>query len=293
MGQLHMLLLGLSSSSLPPAAQLPSGTTDTCERRIRTQLEAARAVDTTFHLALSGAGAGGAQLRYFGARHTYDSTDAQLPEIEAVWHDLRPTVAFFEGTVTFIGPTRGASVARSAEPGLVRFLAQRDSIPARSLEPEAPDEAHYLLSFFSAEQVVLFYVTRPLTQYRDGARIGGRPFGRAALDSVLPKLLTRVQATAELAGAVLDTAAYRAAFARWFPGLDPLDTPSRWFNPERTSEETGSKFFNDVNRASSAYRDLHMYRLLASAWKPNARIIAVVGRAHIPAQAQALVCALQ
>ena len=291
MGQLHVLLLGLLSAPLSLSAQLRSGVTDTCERRLRTQLEAARTGDTTFHLSLSGDG--GVRLYYFGARHTYDSTDAQLPEIEAMWHDLRPTVAFFEGTGAFTGPTRGTSVARSAEPGLVRYLARRDSIPARSLEPAAADEAHYLLSLFSAEQVVLFYVSRPLTQYRDGARIGGRPFGRAALDSVLPRLLTQVQATTELAGAVPDTAAYRAVFTRWFPGLDPLDTPSPWFNPERTSEETGSKFFNDVNRASSAYRDLHMYRLLVSAWKPNARIIAVVGRAHIPAQAPALACALQ
>jgi len=30
--------------------------------------------------------------------------------------------------------------------------------------------------------------------------------------------------------------------------------------------ETGSKFHNDIDRALSAFRDVHMYRLLARAW---------------------------
>jgi hypothetical protein len=213
--------------------------------------------------------------------------------MESVWVEVQPTVAFFEGTGKFIGSTLGSSVARSAEPGLVRYLAARDSIPARSLEPPVEDEFSHLHSLFSAEQLVLFYVTRPLTQYRDAARIGGRGFGRAALDSVLPRILAQVRAFKELTDAVPDTAAYRATFARWFPGMDPLDTPSGWFSPERTSAETGSRFVNDVNRASSAYRDLYMFRLLVAAWQPGARLFAVVGRAHIPAQAEALRCALR
>lgn len=49
---------------------------------------------------------------------------------------------------------------------------------------------------------------------------------------------------------------------------------------------------NDVNRASSAFGDLYMYRLLASTWKPGTRIFAAVGRAHVRAQAVALRCAL-
>jgi hypothetical protein len=264
-----------------------------CEARLRTQLDAARSGDQTFNLDLSGPSGGGARLRYLGMRHTYDSTDTQLTEIQAVWEELKPTVVFFEGTSNFVGPTLNASVARSAEPGVLRYLAARDSIPARSLEPPIADEVQALLRSFTAEQLVLFYVTRPLTQIRDMNRVGGKLYGKPALDSALVPLLARVRTTAALAEAVPDTAAYRAAFARWFPSLDPSDTPSGWFNPERTSAETGSKFVNDVNRGSSAFRDLYMYRLLASAWGPGVRIFAAVGRAHVPAQAEALRCALQ
>ncbi len=144
-----------------------------------------------------------------------------------------------------------------------------------------------LLSTFTAEQLVLFYVTRPVVELRDR-----RKLAPAALDTLFPQLLTQAHAVGALAGAVPDMAAYRMAFARWFPGLDPAGTPASWFDPLHASTETGSRFLNDVNRASSAFRDLYMYRLLVAAWQPGARIFAAVGRDHIPAQAAALGCAL-
>jgi hypothetical protein len=287
----HAAFLAIGFASASGAQDSRRLAVKACESRLRTQLSAARSGNQTFHLDVTGPG--GARLRYFGARHTYDSTDAQVGEIEAAWREVHPTVAFFEGTGTFIGATPGTSIARSTEAGLIRFLAARDSIPARSLEPPLGDEVRELLSSFSAEQIALFYVTRPITQYRDAARRGGRVFGRLQLDSVLPRLVTLVGETRPLADAVPDVAAYHAAFSHWFPGLDPTDTPGQWFNPERTAGETGSKFLNDVNRASSAFRDLHMYRLLASTSKPSVRILAVVGRAHVAAQAEALRCALK
>jgi hypothetical protein len=49
---------------------------------------------------------------------------------------------------------------------------------------------------------------------------------------------------------------------------------------------------NDINRELSAFRDIYMYRLIAHTWRPGVRIFAEVGRDHIPAQAEALKCAL-
>src|ERR1041385_7920626 len=249
-----------------------------CEPRLRSQLEASRSGDRTFKLDLTATD--GARLRYFGSRHTNDTADAQIAEIDSIWRAFRPTVAFYEGTGTFIGPTAQASVARSEEAGLVRFLAKRDSVPARTLEPTAAEEVQALLGQFTAEQLALFYVTRPLTQYRDGAQRGAAAYTRAQLDSILQLLVTRVLHADGLSATLPDTAAYHRAF----PGVNPLDTPAGWFDPEHTSAETGSKFMNDVNRASSAFRDLHMYRLLASATSGGARVFAVVGRSHVPAQ---------
>src|ERR1043165_8170673 len=81
-----------------------------CEPRLRSQLEASRSGDRTFNLDLPAAD--GARLRYFGSRHTNDTADAQIAEIDSIWRAFRPTVAFYEGTGTFIGPTARASSAR-------------------------------------------------------------------------------------------------------------------------------------------------------------------------------------
>jgi hypothetical protein len=75
--------------------------------------------------------------------------------------------------------------------------------------------------------------------------------------------------------------------------MDPLAVPDRWLDPERTSAERGSLFFNDVNRASSMFRDEFMYDQLAAALQVSgARVFAEVARDHIPAQAAALRCVL-
>lgn len=75
--------------------------------------------------------------------------------------------------------------------------------------------------------------------------------------------------------------------------MDPLAVPDRWIDPQHTSAETGSLFFNDVNRASSMFRDEYMYDQLAAALQGSgARVFAEVGRDPIPAQAAALRCVL-
>src|SRR5207237_382313 len=149
-------------------------------------------------------------------------------------------------------------------------------------------EVTALLRKFTAEQLVLFYVTRSVTEERDRRSLAGPD-----VNALIEPNLVREHATPQLSGALPDVAAYRAACARWFPGMDPTVAPARWFDPLRTSAETRSIFFNDVNRESSAFRDVYMYRALVNAWRPGVRIFAEVGRDHIPAQAAALRCALQ
>jgi len=276
------LTLSFAATASSAAAQQAGGRAARCEKQLLTQLDAAKSARFfSFDLADTMR----TQLRYVGARHSTDSLDTQVAEFEALWRDLRPTIAFYEGTGTLVGPTVRMSYARSMEPGLVRFLARQDGVEARSLEPTRSDEVDALLKTFTAEQLMLFFVTRPVTELRDLKRIHA-----ASLDSVLGVLLAEQHSVSGLRATVRDPAEYRAAFRKWFADLDPFNTPSGWFNPERTSAQTGSRFMNDVNRASSAFRDAYMYRLLIAAWQPGARIFAVVGRAHVSAQAPALLC---
>lgn len=209
-------------------------------------------------------------------------------EMQKRWTELQPTVAYFEGTGNFIGATLTESLERSGEPGLVRYLARDGGIVANSLEPSTDQEVESLLKSFTAEQLILFYVARAVVEERDR-----RGVSTASVDSLLGQNLDQIHRVTKLAATLPTADAFRAAFNRWFPDMNPAAAPTNWFDPLRTSEMTGSKFLNDVNRASSALRDVHMYQTLAASWKPGARIFAEVGRDHIPAQAAALRCALR
>jgi hypothetical protein len=277
-----LLALAIGGPSPSPSADLIAN----CEPKVVAQGVAAQ--DPARPFALDLRGRNGARLVYVGVRHTFDPADAQFADRKKSWDDLRPTDAFYEGTGAFVGGSLEASIQRAGEPGLVRYFASLAQTPSHSLEPPRQAEVDALLKTFTAEQIVLFYVVRSASEARDRQHPSG-----PQLESIFAQALDQFHKVPQLAGALPDMPAFRAAYDRWFPGQDPAAAPALWFDPRQTSAETGSRFFNDVNRASSAFRDVYMYRLLAAAAKPGARIFAEVGRDHIPAQAAALKCALQ
>jgi hypothetical protein len=70
---------------------------------------------------------------YIGARHSNDPTDLQFLDIKKAWDDLRPTVAFYEGAGIQMWSTTEQAIREAGEPGLVQFLAEKDSIRSISL----------------------------------------------------------------------------------------------------------------------------------------------------------------
>lgn len=256
-----------------------------CRALVISQMDAARDRKRPFHLDLQGPG--GTHLVYVGVRHTNDPTDSQFVAMSAAWDALRPTIAFYEGPVGSASSSPDTAVRRGGEPGFLRYLSRQSGVPARSLEPSRAAEVDALSKTFPPEQLIMFFSLRIVNEIRTRQHAAGR-----ALDSAFALALADTHRRApQLATALPDTTALRAAFARIFPNLDPLFVPDRWFDPEHTSAETGSVFFNEVNRASSLFRDDYMFDQLATALQvPGARVFAEVGRDHIPAQAAALRC---
>lgn len=257
-----------------------------CEQRIMSQADARQNPDRPLNLDLHAGN--NARLVYLGMLHKFDPLDSQFVAMQSAWRELHPTILFYEGTDTRIGVSAEESISKFGEPGLARFLAAKDSVPARSLEPSRDDEIAALLEKFSPEQLVMFFSIRPVTEART-RRAAPKP----ALDSLLSLALAQAHRNTHLRDVLPDTSALRARFARLVPDMDVTQVPDGWFDPLRTSAQTGSRFFNDVNRASSMFREVYMFRQLAGAAIPGARIFAEVGRDHIPAQAAALRCALE
>ena len=229
------------------------------------------------------------KLHYFGAEHSSDPAHAQFAEIEKRWGASKPTVAFYEGPNRPLAASAEETIKQAGESGFVRFLATRDQIPFRSLEPAPQEEAAYIMKKYTAEQVMLFYVLRETARLRDR-----RKLSEEELKKAVAQMLAQASKMKGFESVLPNVEALDAAYRKhWNDPAEWWQAPARWFDPLRSSAETGGKFTNEINRMSSEYRNLHMYRTLAQAALEGKRVFAVVGRNHVPMQAQALRCALE
>lgn len=230
----------------------------------------------------------GGALVYLGAVHSRDPDHPQVEEIGTVWEAFAPDVAFYEGPDRGIGEDVGSTVRAAGESGLVRFLARRDGVELRRLEPDPVAEAAYVMEAFAPEEAKLFYVLREAQRMREAEGLSGE-----AIVERIAALLERAKAVPRLGEVLTSVPELAAAYERRFD--EPREwwrAPGRWFDPLLTGEQTGGRFLNAVNRRSSEYRNLHMFRQLARAVREGRRVFAVVGRNHVPMQAPALRCAL-
>jgi hypothetical protein len=221
-------------------------------------------------------------LLYFGAQHTNDPKSPQIAQIEKLWGQFRPTVAFNEGGDPPVLKSVDEAVSRVGEAGLARFLAARDKVPVHSLEPGLADEVTFLLRSYTPEQVKVFYALRQIPQFRNSKR---DETIETHMKFVLDKWLADVPG---LEGAPRNLTEFERSCLWLSPRLkDWRETPADWFDPTKSEAYT-----NQVSRLSSEFRDRHMIKLLTEAVKKGARVFAVVGFSHVVIQERGLKAAL-
>ena len=99
-------------------------------------------------------------LYYFGTTHTNNPENPQFETIERKWNEFQPTIALSEGGIWALEKSRELAIIKHGEQGLIRYLAARDKIPIKSIEPVMTQEALYLLRKFSPEQIKIYYILR-------------------------------------------------------------------------------------------------------------------------------------
>jgi hypothetical protein len=229
------------------------------------------------------------RLYYFGAEHSSDPNHPQFAEIEKSWNAVKPTLAFYEGPNRPIAATREETTKQAGESGFVRFLAARDGVPLMSLEPSPQDEVKFILKKFSLEQTALFFILREAARLRERRKMA-EPEIRAAIT----QLLARVAQAKIFESPFTNLDEVEAAYKRhWKNPSEWWQAPMAWFDPLKSSAETGGIFTNEINQMSSGYRNVNMYTVLSAAALEGKKVFAVVGRNHVPMQAEALRCALK
>ena len=229
--------------------------------------------------------AGRGRLIYFGARHAYEPNDPQLAQIERLWATFKPEAAFFEGAdPESMPPAVKSREEVRGESGLVLFLAARDGLPVRTLEPPRGDEVALLLKRYSPEEVKVFYVLRQIPQFRSGTHT-------ESIETYAENVLGWLSSGPELKGAPRSVAELKSSSARLFPQLaDWRDVPQAWFDPVPAPPPT---YLNDVSRRLSELRDRHMLTLLSGQVAQGKRVFAVAGASHVVMQERALRAALK
>lgn len=225
---------------------------------------------------------GKGRLLYFGTRHTYDPRDPEIAEMEKAWAKLRPEIAFFEGADPESTPpavkTR-EDIASNGEPSFVLFLATRDHVPVRTLEPSRADELELLLKTYSREEVKVFYVLRQVPEFKSGQH-------KETIEVYTQNVLSWLSLRPELKGRPNTVAELQETVSRLFPKLaDWREVPQSWFDP---AVSTSLTFLTDISRELSEFRDRHMVTVLLEQVGQGKRVFAAVGASHVVMQERAL-----
>ncbi len=229
------------------------------------------------------------RLVIIGAEHRRDASHPQFARIARAFAEGKPTMALYEGPDRGVAADEAAAIASGGESGLVRYLAGRAVIPARSLEPSPPEQVRALLASFPPDQVMLFFILRETARIRDREGKSG-----ADLDEAVAAMLKKVEPMAAamgLAEPISDLAALDSAARKYWPERDWRTLPAGWFSPAADDKATGGVFLGAINRADSSYRDRYMFASIENAVRSGERVLVVVGRNHVPMIAPALDCA--
>jgi hypothetical protein len=225
--------------------------------------------------------AGTGELLYYGAKHTFNPNDPQIAEIERLWNEFRPTLAFSEGGIRPASASVEDGLRRYGEPGLVRMLADRQRVRIRSIEPPRDEEIGAMLREWSPDRVKLYYFLRAMMGYRRGLH------EQSAKDYAVDQLKI-LDHTPGIDGPPRTIEDVEAVITKFNPPLvDWRVVPESWFDPTRS--ET---FTNEFSRKLSLFRDENMLKNLVVAVRSGERVFAVVGSAHVIMQERALKAAL-
>lgn len=258
-----------------------------CEERIIPYSEWLHVKNPRWTIDIEAPGEG--RLLYMGEVHSDNPADAQFQRIDQSWEAFRPTVAFYEGPDRGVADSREDTIRRFGESGYVRFLAKRSGIAVHRLNPPPPEQLAYLLDRFPSDQVSLFFFLNEAARLRELKEATG-----PEIDSAVQELMRKTSSMPRGQEMILDIPRLEAAYRRyWTEPADWRQAPRAWFTPDGDPRITGGIFTNTVNQASSEFRDRHMVKVLSEAALRGARVLAVVGRNHVPMQAPALECLLK
>lgn len=212
-------------------------------------------------------------LLYYGAFHKVDPEDPQFIDIEQRWADFRPTYVYCEGLIWPVEKSRTEAILRYGEQGLITYLAARDGIPIRCIDPSLSDQILYLKNFFRPHYIKIYFILRQATINRFLKR------DTNDLDYV-NKFLSVIGSINGFESSPTTRLEFESMVSKCFAELDKWQNiPNSYFH----SSESG-KFLADIHQKLNGYRDRIMIKKVRAALNVGNRVFAVVGQSHVVKQ---------
>jgi hypothetical protein len=212
-------------------------------------------------------------LLYFGSRHTTNPANAQIDSIVTLWHAFKPTVALAESRKARRG-SMNAGVKTFGESAVPVSLAREADIPVYTFEPPLESEIAAVLSSWSRERLLLFYILRSYT----ARAVPRRTDGQAR------ELIRDRGEWPGLEGTIPSLSAMDSIWRVQIPG-----GPAWRDLPWQATWPTGSEsWLNEISAAVNRVRDQYMVAVIADLVARGERVFAVVGSSHVVMQEPAL-----
>ncbi len=220
---------------------------------------------------------GTSELLYYGAFHKVDLEHPQFMDIEERWKKFQPTVAFCEGIIWPLEKSRKEAIRKHGEQGLLRFLASRDNIPMKCLDPPLYRQAEYLRRRFIPSHIKIYFILR-----------------QAAINRMLRRDIDDLRYVGRLLRSFKGVSGYDCPpnslvdfeflVSKVFPDLSDW----RMISPSFFHSVEQGKFLAKIHRQLNEFRDDIMIRNIMNALKKGERVFALVGRSHVVMQEQTL-----
>lgn len=231
-------------------------------------------------------------LTFLGVNHISPPQPAFFARLTEIVARTQPTRIYLEvDDVSYIAslPQDVDEVIRTrGEPSYLGFIARREGIALRPMEPR-PEQLYLAVrQSFSAEQVLIARVLREVQIMRDRSRLFGERLEQFTTAAIQQQ--RQLMTPDERASAPSNIFEFTMAVSRLWPGLDWRQVPAEWSNPLLNSEQTGSRFVNAVFTAETRIRDEHALAILLQDVVNGHRLLAMAGRTHAETQLRTLTC---
>ncbi len=218
-------------------------------------------------------------LYYLGTQHVFDINDAQVQKIKELWNKFlvktkkENCIVLTEGGDCPVEESEEVAIKRYGEPGLVTYLAAKESIKSLSPEPDEQYEIEELLKKFNLEEVMYSRFVRLVSQWH---RMGKKPNFEKYLEGYLQYYRNKF-------GKIFDFSLEN--FIKLHNKLHEhpfdLDNYECFFHDENPG-------INPVSTLSSEIRNVHIVSEIIKLWDEGKNIFIVFGSGHAIVQEPAL-----